>query len=186
MMTLFNALVRSKLEYCSEIWSPYKMKDINKVEQVQRSFTSQIKGLDNLNYWERLKELGILSLQRRREQNIILHLWKIKYGINPNSINIEFKEHTRSSAIRALIKPLPKIKGKLLTQYDESFVVRSARLWNVLPPKLTRVSTFDVFKSGLKEFLFKIPDEPPIPGYYHTSDNSLCAYVNNNRSKSYY
>ena len=173
MMILFNSLVRSKIEYCNEVWSPYKIKDINKVEQIQRSFTSRIKGMNELNYWERLEKLEILSLQRRRERNIILHIWKIKNKINPNSINIEFKLHARSSAIRALIKPLPKIKGKLLTQYDESFVIKSARLWNVLPPRLTHVNNVDVFKSGLKEFLFEVPDKPPIAGYPYTSDNSL-------------
>ena len=173
MMTLFNSLVRSKLEYCSEIWSPYRIKNINKVEQIQRSFTFRIKGLDNLNYWERLKDLGLLSLQRRRERNIILHLWKIRNKVNPNSINIEFKENKRLSAIKAIIKPLPKLRGKILTQYDESFVIRSAKLWNVLPPKLTHLTTFDVFKSGLEKFLFKVPDQPPLPGYPYINDNSI-------------
>ena len=173
MLTLFNSIVRSKLEYCSEIWSPYKIRDINTIEQIQRSFTSRIKGMNQLNYWERLQELQILSLQRRRERNIILHLWKIKNNINPNSIDIEFKEHKRSTAIRAVVKPLPKVRGRMLTQYDESFVIRSAKLWNVLPPNLTHVTSLDIFKSNLKSFLFKVPDKPPLPGYPYTSDNSL-------------
>ena len=173
MMTLFNSLVRSKLEYCSEVWSPFKIKDINTVEQIQRSFTSRIEGLNKLNYWERLHELGILSLQRRRERNIIIQLWKIKFKINPNTINIEFKEHKRSTAVRAIIKPIPKVRGMLLTQYDQSFVVRSARLWNAMPPRLSHVTTLDVFKSSLDKFLQKIPDKPPIPGYPYDSDNSL-------------
>ena len=117
--------------------------------------------------------LGLLSLQRRRERNIILHLWKIRNKVNPNSINIEFKENKRLSAIKAIIKPLPKLRGKILTQYDESFVIRSAKLWNVLPPKLTHLTTFDVFKSGLEKFLFKVPDQPPLPGSPYINDNSI-------------
>ena len=83
----------------SFIWSPCKIKDINAIEQIQRRFTYKIEGLKNLNYWERLDKLNLMSLQRCRERNIILHLWKIRNKVYPNTINIEFKEHKRSSAI---------------------------------------------------------------------------------------
>ena len=93
MMTLFNSLIRSLLEYCPEVWNPHKNKDIVSIEQIQRTFTSKITGLKDLNYWERLKELGILSLQRRRERILITIVWKIKNGFYPNNINLNFKSH---------------------------------------------------------------------------------------------
>lgn len=173
MITLFNSLVRSKLEFCCEIWSPSCIKDIASIEQVQRSFTFRISKMGDFNYWERLKHLGIMSLQRRRERIILLHLWKIKNGLNRNSISIEFKYHQRSSAFRAILKPLPKIKGKLLRQYDNSFIINSAKLWNSLPPALTCLNTLERFKLSLDRFLIDIPDQPPIPGYPCASDNSL-------------
>ena len=43
MLTLFNSIVRSKLEYCSPVWDPYKLKHINSIEQIQRSFTKKNK-----------------------------------------------------------------------------------------------------------------------------------------------
>ena len=124
MLTLFKPLIRSKLEYCSEIFNPHKIKEINKIEQIQRTFTSRIAGMQDSNYWQRLSKLKIMSLQRRREKNIILHIWKICNGVYPNSIGIDFKINPRTTSTQAIIKPLPKIRGKILTLYDESFIIR--------------------------------------------------------------
>ena len=127
----------------------------------------------DLNYWERLKALGIMSLQRRRELIIISHLWKIKHGFYPNSINISFKVHPRTGAARAILSPLPKVKGKVLTAYEESFAIRGAKLWNTLPSNITQLSNFLTFKTALLEYLKTIPDQPPLPGYSHRTNNSL-------------
>ena len=173
LLTIFNSLIRSKLEYCSEIWHPHLIKEIVKIEQVQRSFTSKIQGMQNINYWDRLRELGIMSLQRRRERIIIIHVWKILFGVYPNTIELEFKVHSRSGSVRAIIKPLPKLRGRLLTSFDESFIVKAAKLWNVLPAQLTDISSPESFKNKLNEFLRELPDRPPLPGYPYTCDNSL-------------
>ena len=51
MITLFNSLVRSRLEYCCEVWNPHRIQDIAKIEQIQRSFTFRISGMNQFNYW---------------------------------------------------------------------------------------------------------------------------------------
>ena len=173
MITLFNSLVRTKLEYCDIIWSPYKTKDINKIEGIQRYFTCKINGMKEYNYWDRLKKLDIMSLQRRRERNKIIYLWKIKNGVNPNSVSITFKENKRLNSEKAVLGSLPKTRGRLLTIHDESFLINAAKLWNTLPGELTYVKSLTVFKSGLDKFLKKIPDEPPLSGYPSRSNNSI-------------
>ena len=173
MITLFKSLIRAKLEYCCEVWNPHLLKDIRRIEQVQRSFTVKIKGLKELDYWERLDKLKIRSLQRRREKQIILHVWKILNGVFPNSINLEFKETQRPKAIRAISKPLPKVKGRILTLYENSFIINSVKLWRILPPKLTYVDDLNKFKLELDSFLNTIPDKPPLPNYPYQNKNSL-------------
>ena len=173
MLTIFNSLVISKLDYCCEIWNPYQIQQIIKIEQIQRAFTSRIAGLKEDNYWNRLKKLEIMSLQRRREKIILIHVWKILNKLYPNSINLEFKLHTRTNSTKAIIKPLPKIRGRILTGFDMSFTIRAAKLWNILPANLTNVSSLNSFKAGLAKFLTKIPDQPPLPGYPYKCDNSL-------------
>ena len=170
---LFFSIIRAKLEFSCEIWSPYQTQDIVKIEQIQRSFTSRISGMREFNYWERLHELKIQSLQRRREKIIIVHMWKICNGVYPNSINISFKLHSRSNSLKAVVKPLPKIRGKILTIYDESFVIKAAKLWNVLPNQLTLITSLDLFRESLDRFLSTVPDKPPLPGYPYKCNNSL-------------
>ena len=114
-----------------------------------------------------------MSLQRRREKIIIVHVWKVLNGFYPNRIGLKFKHHSRSNSIKAILNPLPKAKGKLLTKYEESFSINSSKLWNVLPPCLTLITNLNRFKRELDEFLYSVPDEPPLPGYFHRTNNSL-------------
>ena len=90
-----------------------------------------------------------------------------------NSSNIDFKEHSRTKAIRAILKPLPKLKGLSLTKFEESFHIKGPKLWNILPPELTKETEVHTFKIKLNEFLAKFPDKPPIHGYPYQNNNSL-------------
>ena len=176
MITLFNSLVRSRLEYCCQIWDPSKIKLIDLIEQVQRNFTRKIVDMDkNDDYWIRLKKLGIDSLQRRREKLIIILLWKIKNSLVPNHINIEFKTNFRSQ-IKAVIPPMPRARGKLLSAYEDSFLVKSAKLFNKVPSQITECASFSLFESKLNKYLSFYPDKPPVHGYYHQNTNSITDY----------
>ena len=64
MITLWNSLVRPNLDYCSPLWSPRpkNYKEIDQIEQTQRSFTKCIKRMENLDYVERLKKLKMNSV----------------------------------------------------------------------------------------------------------------------------
>ena len=88
MLSLFKSLVLSVIEYCSPLWIPTSIAQIKTLESVQRTFTSKIAGMKELSYWERLKRLKLLSLQRRRERFAIFYMWKIINGKVPNSLQI--------------------------------------------------------------------------------------------------
>ena len=75
MLTLLKSLVIPLIEYCCQLWNPWKPKDIQAIEAIQRTFTCKITEVQHLNYWERLHELKLYSLQRRRERYIIIYIW---------------------------------------------------------------------------------------------------------------
>ena len=60
------------LDYCSQLWSPHKINEIEILEGIARSFTCRISEAMHLDYWERLSHLGLMSQQRRRERYQII------------------------------------------------------------------------------------------------------------------
>jgi len=56
-----------------------KLLNINKLERYQRRFTKRIQGLYNTNYFDRLAQLGLESLQSRRLKYDLVTCYKITH-----------------------------------------------------------------------------------------------------------
>ena len=130
---LYKSIVRSWIEYSCPVWNPSSMQDIKKMESTQRAFTRYINRCQGLSYWDRLKKLGLMSLQRRRERYVILHTWKIWQGAVPNDLDIQFYYHTRLGT--RCKTPAIKRNSTTLSRsiYDHFFAVLGPKLWNTIP-----------------------------------------------------
>ena len=172
MLTLWKSLIRSKLEYCCQLWSPTNPGDIQGLEQVQRSFIRKISGIQELTYWQQLQKLSMYSLERRRERYIIIYIWKIMEQHTPNFSNTDLTGiksvwHPRRG--RNCIIPAVNFRGPkyVQTMRYASFGLRGPRLFNILPAYIRNISgcSVDSFKRRLDRYLATVPDEPQIRGY---------------------
>lgn len=172
MLTLWKSLVLPTLEYCSQLWSPLRIGNIQRIEVLQWSFIRKIKISTKLNYWETLSNLKLYSLQRRRERYRIIYVWKILENLVPNSSDcsdqkIQAKISPRNGR-RCIIKVTNTIPPqRIQTLINSSFSHNAPTLFNSLPKFLRNLTgcSLDFFKSTLDRFLIKTPDEPLIPGY---------------------
>ncbi len=184
MLTLYKSMVRSLLEYCSALWHPSKISDIQELESVQKAFTARICGMRDLHYWDRLQRLSLMSLQRRRERFILLHMWKILHLHTSNDINVQFVHRPRFGTLAVIPSTRKNSSAANQSLFDNSFSVMGPKLWNAMPYHLNVISDKELFKSQLTQFMLSLPDTPPIRGYTPQNSNSLLCWRNDREVSS--
>ena len=161
MTTLWKTLVQPQQDYCSQLWSPVDLPGpLREQEEPLKAFSKKIKGCFTLNYWERLKKLGLSSNQRRNERYKLIYIWKVISGLVPN-FGITFAP-TNPRLGRML--QVPRYQGLLMrhrTLKEGSLAVEGPKLFNAMPRYLRDyMGSKDGFKSVTDKFLSLLPDQP--------------------------
>lgn len=83
---MYREKVRPHLEYEVTIWHPYKMKNMEKVEHIQRRATRLMPDRPGLSYRERLRKLNLPSLRYRKIQVDMVEAFKIIHRIYDSKV----------------------------------------------------------------------------------------------------
>ena len=175
MLLLLKTFIIPRLEYASVVWNPTKIGEIQMIEGVQRSFTHKIENMENLDYWQRLEQLDLYSLQRRRERFLIIHTQKIYNGLAPNDLGLQFHEHPRLGTQCKRLK-LNGTSAHVKTLRSNFFSHSAPKLYNMIPKEIKSAKTIETFKNKLDKLLRRIPDYPPTTGYARANNNSICEW----------
>ena len=145
---LYKALVRPHVEYASSVWSPYKKKDIETIENVQRRATRMLPQMKNLTYEERLKRLSLPTLKFRRMRGDMIETFKILSGIYDGRVTKGLFQLNTSNVTRGNSLKLMKNRSrKDVRKY--SFTFRIVDVWNSLPDPVVTAKTVHQFENRL-------------------------------------
>lgn len=146
-LLLYFPLVRSKLEYCVQAWSPSLKKDQIIIEQVQRRATKLIPELREFTYKERLQKLGLTTLYQRRLRGDAIEVYKLLTGLEDidykQFMQLNERENTRGHHLK-----LWKNRCRLNTR-KYFFSQRVVDMWNGLPEDVVSAKSVSSFKKRL-------------------------------------
>ncbi|KAK4828843.1 hypothetical protein QYF61_000900 [Mycteria americana] len=139
ILPLYSALVRPHLEYCVQLWSLQHKKDMDLLEL-------------HLSYEDRLRELGLFSLEKRRLWGDLIAAFQYLKGAYRKDGDRLFSkaccDRTRSNGFK-------RREGRLtLDLRKECFTMRVVRHWNRLLREAVEAPSLETFKSCLTNLIF--------------------------------
>ena len=145
----YKAIVRPHLEYCIQAWRPYRKKDIDKLERIQRRATKMIPELRDLSCESRLLQCGLTTLETEDQ----IEVFKIVNAYEDVDRNMFFKlkEDSRTRGNKAAL-----VKEQFrLDMRKYSFSQRVINEWNKLPNDCVNASSVNMFKNRIDRYMIR-------------------------------
>ncbi len=154
MKKIMTAMVRPRLEYAAVVWSPHTKKDIRKLERIQRTATRMVPELRDLDYEDRLREMGLLTLEERRERGDLITMYKIINGkewIDRQDTVVLIEDGSRRTRghTRKIVK---EHCSSDIKKY--SFPHRTVDVWNGLRQDIVEATNIHNFKDKLDKYRY--------------------------------
>ena len=144
---IYKAIIRPVIEYASSVYDPILMKDMNKIESIQRRATKMVQGLQDKSYEDRLKYLDLPSLRFRRVRGDMINVYKYVHEVykvdSSHLLPLNDTNRTRGHPFK-LKATNCKSRERL-----HFFTQRVINKWNNLSPDTVCAISVDAFKNKL-------------------------------------
>ncbi|KFQ82748.1 hypothetical protein N335_01020, partial [Phaethon lepturus] len=147
ILPLHSTLVRPHLESCVQLWSPQHRKDMDLLERVQRRATKMTRGMEQLSCEDRLRELGLFSLENRRlwgDLIAVFQFLKEAYTKDGDSL------FSKACCHRTKGNGFKQKEGRFrLDRRKKFFPMRVVKHWQRLPREVVDAPSLETFQVRL-------------------------------------
>ena len=149
---LYPTFIRPHLEFASSVWNNFSKENIKKIENIQKRATKMVIELRALSYEDRLKKLGLTTLEVRRKRCDLIQIYKIKNGIEEVDIDIGGGNQGGYQGRRHDQQITREVMGNVPMR-NYSLPNRNATTWNLLPSDIVGADNVNIFKSRIDEHI---------------------------------